>query len=335
MPESSIVQHLRDEVKRVQKDNSRLRKQRGFLEEMTEQVTAAITAIDPVELTYKEVSSKTHSPVSAVLQLSDWHIGEVIAADETEGFGRFNWDIAQERVGFIADKFLDQITMFRASFDIPNLYIFGIGDFVSGDIHSELLKTNEFPLPVQAAKAGFLLGEMVAKLAPHFKQIVLVEVGADNHGRLQPKPQFKQKSANNMSFLVYTIANARLAALTNVTTVFPMGLRHIVDVGGIKFMVEHGDTIKSWQGIPYMGMSRHMLKEGFKRMGTLQGFDYVSLGHFHVPSIVEGKIIINGSLSGTSEFDHGCGRHAEPAQVSFLCHPKWGAFAWTAWKTPR
>jgi hypothetical protein len=265
--------------------------------------------------------------------LSDWHIGEVIEADETEGFGTFNWAIAQQRVDRITTKFLEQVEMFRASFNIPRLCILGLGDWVSGDIHSELLRTNEFPLPVQAANAGHLFAEAVIKLAPHFQHVKVVEVGADNHGRLQPKPQFKQKSANNMSFLVYTVANARLSALKNVDIEFPAGLRHVVNLDGVKYLAEHGDTIKSWQGIPYMGMSRHTLREGFKRMRRPEiAFDYLTLGHFHVPAIIEGGILVNGSLSGTSEFDHGVGRHSAPAQVSFLSHPRWGAFCWTAWR---
>ena len=33
---------------------------------------------------------------------------------------------------------------------------------------------------------------------------------------------------------------------------------------------------------------------------------------------------VANSLSGTSELDHGMGRHAEPCQVAFLVHPKYG-----------
>jgi hypothetical protein len=40
---------------------------------------------------------------------------------------------------------------------------------------------------------------------------------------------------------------------------------------------------------------------------------------------------MNGSLSGTTEFDHSCGRHAAPAQTSFLVHPKYGIFDFVPW----
>ena len=45
-----------------------------------------------------------------------------------------------------------------------------------------------------------------------------------------------------------------------------------------------------------------------------------------VASFIEGMTIVNGSLSGTSEFDHSCGRHASPCQVAYLMHGKHGLF---------
>jgi len=47
-------------------------------------------------------------------------------------------------------------------------------------------------------------------MAPHFEEVHLIEVAPDNHGRLQPKPQFKQKAQNSMSFITYSMANALL-----------------------------------------------------------------------------------------------------------------------------
>jgi DNA repair exonuclease SbcCD nuclease subunit len=96
-----------------------------------------------------------------------------------------------------------------------------------------------------------------------------------------------------------------------------------------------------------MGMMRQAGKEANKHMRMLMekqrvefdkihaeyGFDYVTLGHFHVPNIIDNQIIVNGSLSGTSEFDEGVGRYAKPAQVSFMVHPKFGYFDYTPWHT--
>jgi hypothetical protein len=338
----------------LRRDNSRLRnevrkahEEQGYWQEMTDAIVDAITGLDPLPPVEFESPMGAGSDMAACIKLSDWHIGEIIKPEETEGFGIYNWDIAQERMKYIAQKFLGWVDTHRTTFNIPNLYVFGEGDWVSGDIHEELRRTNEFPLPVQATQAGKLLAQTVSTFAPHFDKITLVEIGADNHGRLLQKPQSKQKSSNSMSHVVYEIANAYLQNHENIDIVTTEGMKHVVDMVGVKFLIEHGDTVKAWMGIPFYGLERERGREAIKRMQAMLdawrqemedmaklGFDYISCGHWHVPGIVSGNILINGSLSGTSEFDHGCGRHARPSQVSFLVHPEHKLFDWVAWTPP-
>lgn len=347
--ESAQVIHLRKEVQRLQNQVTSLKDVQGFRQELIASVIQASAALEPLPpIKYDKPSGtlkKSDTSIAAVLKLSDHHIGEQTAAAETEGFGEYNWEIAQARMGYITQKFLRSIQVQRRAFHIPKLYIFGEGDFVSGDIHNELRVTNEFPLPVQAVCAGALLAQTVATLAPHFEEVHFIQVGADNHGRLNPKPQAKQKSSNNMSFVVYSQANALLRSHKNVEPLLAVGMKQLVTVEGINFLVEHGDNIRGQMGIPWYGFERMKGKEAFKRMQAMLeiqrgwrtyqkdiGFDYWSGGHYHVPSIISENILVNGSLSGTSEFDHSQGRYALPSQVSFLVNQNHGIFGWTAWR---
>lgn len=334
--ETDVTIHLRKEIERVRSENRALRDRSGFLKELMVFVKDALEASEPLPpVKFHYPKSKVEGDIVAVIKLSDWHIGQQTNPAETEGFGRFNFAIAQERVNYIAEKFLAWIHNHRQVFRISKLVILGEADFISGDIHEELRRTNEFPVPVQSVKAGQLLAQFVSTLAPHFDEIVLSEVGADNHSRLQPKPQFKEKSFNSMSYMVYALCNALLEKHKNIEFLFAQGIKQLVDVNGKKILTEHGDTVKAWMGIPFYGMERYRGKEASKRMQTDLGFDYMSCGHWHVPGVVSGNILTNGSLCGTDEFDHGCGRHADPAQVSFLMHRRYGVFDWVAWRPKR
>src|SRR5208282_866145 len=188
--------HLRRLNSQLQSTVERYAAELGSRKEMTEAVVHAVEALEPYPVYRFKCPEKTGHEVIAVIKFSDWHIGEVIRADETEGFGRFNWRIAQERVFNIVESFSEWITTQRHSYPIKELVILAEGDFMSGNIHEELLATNEFPLPVQTANAGALLSEATARLATHFERVRLVEIGADNHSRLQKKPQAKQKVSN-------------------------------------------------------------------------------------------------------------------------------------------
>ena len=278
LPESDQIVHLRAELVRMGRDVQKARDAAGQIREMADRVAAAVVAVAPFpRLAVRADKRGKESPMHAVLKLSDWHIGARISAEETSGFGSFDWEIARRRVALLGEKFLKWIATHRSSFHIPVLHVFCEGDWVSGNIHQELLSTNEFPLPEQTAKAGLLLGELVAHLAPHFPEVRLVEVGADNHGRLQPKPQSKQKAANNMSYLVYHIANCYLAKHGNVQSEIVPGINALVEVNKVRFLVEHGDTIQGWAGTPYYGMDRKIAKEALRRMRSDYRFDYISI----------------------------------------------------------
>ena len=228
------------------------------------------------------------------------------------------------------DSFIKYSDVQRNAYDIAECRVFGLGDWVSGDIHKELENTNEFPLPEQAVKAGTLLGECVRRLASRFKRVTVEAVGADNHGRIQPKPQAKQKTSNNMSFIVHEIAQQSTRACPNVGWHVAVGAKLLASVSNWRFLLEHGDSIRGNMGIPFYGYARLLGKEAIRRMNTDLGFDFLCTGHFHTPNIIENRSLINGSLSGTSEFDHTNGRHARPSQVAWFVHPKHGIFNWTA-----
>jgi hypothetical protein len=323
-------EELRKLSKSLQRDNKKLLTQLGHQKEFVDQICGAISIIEPYPKFLYTQQQKTSNPIVPNLDIGDLHIGEYIKSSEVEGLNRYNWNIAQEGIFGIVDDFLKWADIHRQWFSIEECSITMKGDYISGDIHQELLVTNEFPLPVQTAKAGTLLGEVFRRICGHFKRVVAIECGADNHGRLQHKPQAKQKAANNMSFLVHHIANEAAKSCNNFYPVMSEGMmiRHVIN--GKSFLITHGDTIKSVMGFPWYSLGRLIGREALRRMGKKQlSFDYFSIGHFHTPMFIENKSIVNGSLSGTSEYDHSCGRYAQPCQVAFMIHPKYGIFDFT------
>lgn len=317
-----IESHLRKSIRDLTRANSHLREKLGDRKELANSIAAAVTSEPALPRCHVSRSSKLKPRVWAVLKLSDWHIGEVVEANETEGFNEFSWAIAQARIYRIAQDFIKWVETQRNAYIIDDCAILGEGDYISGDIHLELQVTNEFPLPVQTAKAGLLLGEVLRIVASHFKQVHVKLVGADNHGRLVRKPQAKQKTSNSMSFLVHTIAQARCDRCSNIDFEIAEGMKLHTEINGAKFLIEHGDTVKGWAGLPFYGFQRSIGKEAARRMNSDLGFHYWSTAHFHTPFFMENRHIGNGSLSGTSEFDHSQGRHSAPCQVAFLVHPE-------------
>jgi len=325
--------HYRAKSQTLERSIKGLLEERGKYKSLVDDIKTAIIAEPPFPRVQIVEHQATTSPIAAVLKLSDWQIGEVIEASETEGFGVFNFEIAEARVQKLVHHFLGWIDMHRkAGYNLRVLHIFSEADLVSGNIHYELEVTNQFPVPVASVKAGFLLAWVVSQLAPHFDKIEIWEESADNHGRLTRKNQAKQGALNNYSYISHIVCNEKLRDHANVNIHMGDGTKLLADVLGKKFLISHGHHIMGQMGIPYYGFERDRAREAVKRQNTDKTFDYISMGHWHVPAIVSGNILVNGSLTGTTEFDHMQGRHALPSQVSFMVHPAHGLFNWVAWK---
>lgn len=324
-----IATHLRAQLRQQAHEIERLRQAIGAQQELANAIRESVAAAEPYPAHCYTPARRGKVVIAPVLKLSDWHIGEIIEPREVEGLNRFNWTVAQRGVLSILNDFLQWVEIRRRSFAIHECHLLAEGDYISGDIHPELSATNEFPVPVQTEKAGHLLGEVGRVCAAHFERVHLHMVGSGNHDRTTKKPAGKQRTSNSWSYLVHAIACQALSVHRNVTLDIATGAKHVVTINGVRFLTEHGDTVRGWAGHPYYGFGRAIGREATRRMGTPLDFRYWSIGHWHVPAFIEDRTIVNGSLSGTSEFDHLNGRLSRPSQVAFCVHKQYGLFDFT------
>jgi len=324
-----IVRKLKRDNKELVKRINQLKLQVGVQEDFFTEVHEHIENIQPVKVLYNPPTKKkvTHT-LSAVTVWSDWHIGEVIEPNEIEGFNAYNLSIAKKRVAFLVSKILDWVNINRTVSEIDEIVIICLGDFISGDIHEELKRTNEFPTPVQCVEAGYLVAEAVAQIATQFNNVRVEFVTMDNHSRLTRKYQYKQGGLNSFNYLVGSIAQMRLELLENVEFNLHTVDKAIVNIKGYQYLCAHGHDIKGWAGFPYYGIDRVASKEAKSRMFKIDSqFHKLIIGHFHAP-LNAPNWLINGSLSGTSELDHAYGRFSPPCQTTWLIHPRFGEWSW-------
>jgi hypothetical protein len=319
----------------LRKDNQKLRARVDELklalgedEEYFESIKKTLMSIEPLpSVSYDPPEDGgVGSGLSAVMVFSDWHIGEYTDSDEVEGFNSFSWAIAQKRAFYLTRKFVNWVAVQRRAATINEAVIICDGDLISGDIHQELQVTNEWPVPVQNVKAAFLLAKCVSEIAPHFDKVRVEFMTTDNHSRRTKKPQSKQSGLNSEGYVIAYLMQERLRDIPNVQMNIYTRIKALVNIQGFPFLVEHGNSIRGWAGIPWYGADRSVAREAkARRMMPKKNFYKCLIGHFHQPMKTP-DYIVNGSLSGTSEFDHGQGRHADPCQIAFLVHPKYGDF---------
>jgi hypothetical protein len=328
------VRHLRSEVRALEHQIATAKTSSGQISEALNRVREEVQAIKPAPMIYHPPAGKpaVSSAITHVIQVTDWHIGQVTAPEHVEEFGEFSFHVAEQRVRKLLKSTVDSTGVNRNGYRIDKCVVLGTADWISGDIHDELIRTNEFPAPVQAVKSGFLLGEFLAGLAPHFKEVEVHLLTAGNHDRITRKPQCEDGGLNSWGYVTTVIAQQRVRALPNVRVKIHTALSAIVEVSNTRYLITHGDGIRGTWGIPFYGIERRKQKEAMARMNMEEGrhFDKIVIGHFHA-ALNHEHWLIGGSLTGTTAYDHKEGRHSKPHQTSWLLHPKYKEFNWNRW----
>jgi len=328
-PDADVV-FLRRRVAELEAKQLKERTATGEAMEIIHALKDAITEASPVEMVYRP-QSRSESPCTHVLHLSDWHYGAMVDVDEVDGWGEYSPEIAERRVASLTNSIINKTIAQRHGYNVPHLHILGTADWVSGDIHQELQVTNAFPAPVQAVRCGYLLGGMLAAFAPHFETVTADLITLDNHGRLTVKPQSAQGGLNNWGYIVGEIAAQYVKQLSNVKVNVHAKPSALVSIGPERYLCFHGHQVKAWAGIPYYGLDRRAAMEAVKRMGFPdKEFTRMVSGHLHT-SFNGDLWRLGGSLSGTDAFDHNCGRNSKPNQTSWFVHPRHSEFDWTRW----
>lgn len=298
---------------------------RSLLADMLRDTVERVGPFEAPELAHALDASKT---ITAVLALGDWHIGELIRAVETEGLNEYDHAIAGRRLTRIILTFLEWIEVQRHAYTIDECVVIGLGDMIGGGIHEELRIYEEFAPPVQAVKAGYMLAWALERLSKDFPRVRASLLCADNHGRITKKVFSSGRGEWSLGYVVNAIAQVRLERIENVTIDNIIGIKHVVDVAGKGFLIEHGNDYVSQLGRPHYGITRGEGREAKRRMcSDAPSFNYMMMGHWHEPAIY-GEILVNGALCGTTPYDVSKGRYSVPCQCAMLVHPHYGIFNW-------
>lgn len=316
---------LKEELQRLRKQLERRSVSAGsdelFVERLEETISKVAPSVKFISEKWRGDSSfKRNHGATEVLHISDWHIGEV---DNIGGFNSFNYGIACERVKTLTNKVISWTDMHRSMYRVDELVVLATGDMISGEIHDELKRTNEFPAPEQCVKAAMLVSKMVNELSSFFKKVRVEYIVQDNHSRTTKKMEFAP-GTNSYNYIVGTIAQIMLRDNPTVEfNVYP-DIQKVVQVEGMRYLITHGNSIRGgFAGIPYYGMNRKLGAEAFIRMNMPEEnhFDKIIIGHYHTP-LLNRSFEMTGCLSSTTAFDHSAGRHCPACQTGWLVSKK-------------
>lgn len=289
--------------------------------------------IDNIEKTVLKLPKIKRTPIiniengktneDCILLLSDLHIGEVVNSEELNGLNEYNFEIFCKRLQFISDTIKDIVTNKLNGYKINNLHILGLGDWLCGNIHEELVETSDLNVVDQSFKGSLVISQFIRELSPYFES-VNCEFIVGNHGRFSKTIKFKERYVN-WDYVAYKIIELMLENIENINFNIPKSFFRVIEILNQRILLFHGDNIRSYAGTAYSGVEKTVNQ--FNEI-LQSNFDYCMLGHFHTQAElprVNGEIFMNGSMIGGNEYSIGkIFKMNEPTQLFMGIHPEHG-----------
>lgn len=278
----------------------------------------SITTPPSKRIIKRAVGSVNRAQATAFAVASDWHIEEIVKPSTVQGKNKYNPDIATER----ADKFWRKIVSLtvrnRSDTLVENLVLILNGDFISSNIHEELLE-NTALRPMEAIlMAQDLIDSGIRYLKEHggFKHITVV-CKSGNHSRINHKIRHATREGNSLEWAMYhNLARHH----TDLKWVIEESYLTYLTVYDKVIRIHHGDAIRYMGGVG--GLTIPMTR-AYYQWNMTEPADINIMGHWH--QYTPGYNIVNGSLIGWNAYAaQNRFAYQPPIQSYFLLDPQRG-----------
>lgn len=303
-----------------------------------EQLVAAIKDIAPISYCPQPAVApgrkKDSSAQSAVLLLSDTHVGQVITPDQTLGFGGYDFPTFLARLKFL-ETGVASIIQDHTTTSVDELVICLGGDMMNGALNHGAEAGQHNTLFQQFYGAGHALAQFIRNLAP-FVPAIRIFCTVGNHPRWQNQHRMPTTNRySNLDHFLSAYVEALTRDLPNVKWTVDKQPMALFDVQGFRFQLLHGDTLRGGDralGIPNHAVGRHVSSttQLFHKHGQ-RSPDFYLCGHLHRGIVLphaKGAFIVNGGFPGMDGYGLANGfSPVDPSQVFFFVHPKFGKTA--------
>lgn len=275
-------------------------------ENLVDVLKSEISKLDDLE-NYKigEKVDKSCSDKSAILMLSDWHIGALV----NNVFNYYSVDVAKERMETLLKKVKKHILNDK----ISDMVIEINGDMVNGIINTSNRVQSEEDVVSQIVIVSDMLSYFINELKPYLKKIKVVTT-LGNHGRLIADKRAAINS-ENMEMLIVEFLRLRL--------------------NDISVASSHGSDFTKYEfanRVICLAHGQHdninRVVEDFSKMYKVVPNE-IHLGHTHAHKDINDcdiYITVNGSMMGADEYATNIRKTTKPSQTLIVYGEDRGVF---------
>jgi hypothetical protein len=274
------------------------------------------------------------APQSAVLELSDTHIGAVVQPDQTLTFGRYDFPTFLARLKYLEETIISIVTD-HITTECPELVIAVLGDMLDGALgHSNEVGQMD-PMFNQFFGGAHALAQFIRNLAPHFPKLRVYDV-VGNHTRFQNQHRMPTKNKHsNFDKFLYAMVRELVRDIPTIEWEFTQQPYQVFDVQGFTFFAGHGENLRGGDkalGIPNHSVGRLVstTSQLFSKH-NMKAPNYYLFGHLHRPIQLphaQGEVVINGGFVGLDSYGlNEMFTPSDPFQKLFFMHRQYGKTA--------
>lgn len=303
-------QEVQIQLQELKKERIRLSDERAALnrrlrdearkESMHDLITECAQSLKTEDKKVTPVCLEEEFEKAAILTLSDFHFGLEI----NEFNNIYNTDVFYQRLNKILGKTIEYIQLNK----VRTLYVLGLGDYMSGIIHTTTRIENRENIVQQVIKVSEALAQMLTELSK-FVEIYYYDV-TDNHGRVFPNKE-DWENEDNFSLFVRWYLDARFKGNEYIHIMQNTYSNEIgvVEIFGRNYAFTHGHRDKMSDIVQNLSL---MTKKFYDAM-------FMAHCHHYEANEVHGTYVyMNGTLSGTDAYANNGRKTSNPSQNLFI-----------------
>jgi hypothetical protein len=322
------VQRLKDKLAATEKLYKAACKHENLYADVLEVAREVMAKTPPAEVQPPHIG-KGETSEDAILTWADWHGGEVVDYDIMRGWNAYNPTIMCRRAQSTVDTTLKLLFDCHQGTTFGHLYVFDMGDSVTGDLLDEAKATNALGVFESLRVVAEIRARALTELAAHIPVSYVAVPG--NHPRRGAKMQWKLPTENGDWLIAEMIAD-KTAGNPRISVVVPKAWTVAVNVRGFNHALNHGYSAAKggYGGISFYAFQRADGKLTALESAHGQRIHYRWLGHVHQMAELPkmdgaGKQFVVGSLMGGNEYAlEGLNAYSEPSQKLVGCHETYG-----------
>ena len=300
---------LRTRISELERELATLKTAKGRMKIVADAMAKEIHKLPKIKIErYQRSIDKRLDPEDVVIVISDVHVGSWVSPEATGGLGDYSYEVFVRRLDRLIKAVFSILSYMPHH--VPRIHVVFAGDIVDGArIFKGHARQTDLIVAQQVIRAYERFAHLIAVLASIKGVEVVVSTVPGNHGRIGDKGELSP--TDNFDWLVGWFLQERfdLLGVKNVRFNLPETWWMLLKVRETAFHVSHGDSFRSWAGIPFYGALRYkqklreLLRETFAKGGDGEppDFDALITGHFHELAYF-GGIHMNGTFVGGSEY---------------------------------